>query len=248
MRLPTMALVILLALAFAVLMALGVWQLQRNEWKQDLVATSHERTDAAPVEVTDSAATTPAAVEYRRVAIEGEWLLDDVQFLANRARSSVRGEEILLPVRPPTGPVVLVNMGWIPDGVRDDLLRALRADAGSPIEGLGLDASTRRGTQIPSGSWSGLDVERMSAVLGYPVSPWFILAGEERTRDPLPNEPLPLQGWQRFENTTPHIEYALTWFGIAAALVAVAITRLVIVPRRERTQRTFDESRETGAP
>ena len=70
MRLPTLALLALLSLAFAALIALGVWQLDRNEWKRDLVAESHARTDAPPLTVQDSAALSAPDPEYRRVEIE----------------------------------------------------------------------------------------------------------------------------------------------------------------------------------
>ena len=54
MRLPTPVLVVLLGAAFVTLMGLGIWQLQRNDWKQNLVAESHARTDAPPLDVTDA--------------------------------------------------------------------------------------------------------------------------------------------------------------------------------------------------
>lgn len=234
MRLPMPALLLLLAAAFAVLVSLGVWQIQRNDWKQDLVAESHARTEAPRIEVLDASGYQPDEIGYRRVQLVGDVRFEDAMFLANRARSSVRGEEIIVPVQPSDGgPAVLVNMGWIPDEARDDVMPQVEASTSGAVEGLAVDAAGRSGNQIPSGSWSNLDPDAMSDTLGYEVAEWFVLAGEERDSDPTPSEPLPIAGWQRFQNTTPHIEYALTWFGIAAALAAVAVTRLVIVPRRE---------------
>jgi len=235
MRLPTPVLLGLLAAAFAVLIGLGVWQIQRNEWKQDLVEASHERTEAAPLDVTDASTHAPEEIEYRRVRLHGTWVLEDALFLANRARYSVRGEEIVVPVAlDGGGSAVLVNVGWIPDGSREEVLRELAGSASSAtvIEGLAVDASGRSGNVIPSGSWSNMDTEAMGAALGYDLAPWFVLGGSERTSAPSPNEPLPVGGWQRYQNTTPHIEYALTWFGIALALGASAVFRLVIAPRR----------------
>lgn len=240
MRLPTPALLALIATAFVVLVGLGVWQVQRHEWKQDLVAESHARTDAPPLEVHDASEHAPDEIEYRRVQLHGRWQLDDTMFLANRARYSARGEEIIVPVTLDGGGAVLVNVGWIPDGARDDVMRELANDGGGPVtEGLAFDLGGRDGNVIPSGSWSNLDSEAMSEALGYEVADWYVLAGDERTSPPSPNEPLPVAGWQRFENTTPHVEYALTWFGIAAALAASAVFRLVIAPRRAKRE-AFD--------
>lgn len=237
MRLPAPVLVVLIGAAFAILVGLGVWQVQRNDWKQGLVAESHAKTDAPPLEVTDASGLVPDEIEYRRVVLEGRLLLEDAMFLANRARYSARGEEIVVPFAPRDGgPAVLVNLGWIPDGARDDVMAEITAEAGgdsTEVSGLAVDASGRSGNRIPSGSWSNLDTEAMGDAVGYDLAGWFVLAGEERTGDPSPNEPLPVAGWQRFHNTTPHIEYALTWFGLAAALLGIAIVRLVITPRRE---------------
>ncbi len=248
MRLPTPVLVALLGAAFVTLVGLGAWQLQRNEWKHDLVAESHARTDAGPINVTDATGLDPEDMGYRRVHVEGAWRLDDALFLANRARYSARGEEILLPVQPASGPAVLVNLGWIPDGSRDDVMALLAAREGEAIDGLGVDATGRNGRRIPSGSWSNIDTEAMGQALGYDLADWFILAGAERTSDPSPGEPVPVGGWQRFHNTTPHMEYALTWFGIATALVAISAFRLVIVPRRESRVRPPAAETGGGAP
>ena len=236
MQLRMPVLLALIALALVVLVGLGVWQVQRNDWKQGLVDASHARTEASPLEVTDASEHAPDEIEYRRVNLHGTWQLDDVMFLANRARESVRGEEIIVPVTlEGAGPAVLVNVGWIPDGAREDILRELAADprAAGITTGLAVDATGREGRIIPSGSWSNLDTEAMAEALGYDVAPWFVLGGDERTANPSPNEALPVGGWRRYENTTPHIEYALTWFGLAAVLVVSAVFRLVGAPRRE---------------
>jgi len=46
----------------------------------------------------------------------------------------------------------------------------------------------------------------------------------------------PAQGFLRYSSPVPHIEYALTWFGIAGALVVIAVLRLVVEPRRARAR------------
>ena len=230
MRLPAPVLFALLAAAFVVLVGLGVWQLQRNQWKQDLVDLSHGRTDAPPLQVSEASGVDPEEVDYRRVALEGEWAWDDMMFLANRIRSSTRGEEIVVPVRLVDGGAVLVNLGWIPDGAREDVLAGGLDDL--EPSGLARDYGDLRGRRIPSGSWTALSPSAMGEHLGYPVAEWVVIAGEEREGEASAGDALPVQGWQRFHNTTPHIEYALTWFGIAAALVAIAVARLVVAPRR----------------
>jgi len=228
------ALIVLLGLALAVLVGLGVWQLQRNQWKQDLVAEWDARTDAPAIVVRDAAGLDPDAMDYRHVTVEGEWLVEDVMFLANRIRAASRGEEILVPVQPADGgPVVLANLGWIPEGARADVVPGLLASPG-PVEGLARDIRGRTAQQTPSESWTGVDGEAMGAALSLSVADWYVVVGSERAGDASVGDSLPVQGWQRFTNTTPHIEYALTWFGIAIALVVISVVRLIIAPRRAR--------------
>lgn len=233
MRLPTLVLLGLLALATAVLIGLGVWQLDRNEWKQALVAEIHTRTDAPPLEISNTATVDAADVQYRRVRVEGEWLLQDALFLANRARETTLGEEVIVPVQPATGPAVLVNMGWYPAGARDEVLRQLGEASGAVAHGLAFDGRERDAFQAPSGAWSGIAPQAMGEVLGSPVADWFVVAGDERSTPVSPGEPLPVQGWRRYVNTTPHIEYAITWFGIASVLIVAAVMRFVVQPRRQ---------------
>ncbi|MEX2372663.1 MAG: SURF1 family cytochrome oxidase biogenesis protein, partial [Dehalococcoidia bacterium] len=156
---------------------------------------------------------------------------------------STRGEEIVAARRPAGGgPAVLVNLGWIPLGARDDVVPGL-VDAPAVVEGLARDPGERSARTIPDGAWTGLSPASMGEALGYPVADWFVFAGPEREGQGALGEALPIQGWQRFTNTTPHIEYALTWFGLALALVAVAVVRLMVEPRR----RARDSTPATGA-
>ncbi|MEX2031899.1 MAG: SURF1 family protein, partial [Dehalococcoidia bacterium] len=234
MRLPVPVLLGLLVAALAVLVSLGVWQLQRNEWKHDLVARSHQRTDAPPLDLATALTSGADDVDFRRVVVTGEWLTDDVMFIANRVRASVRGEEIVIPVRVRDDLTVLVNFGWIPDGSRDDVLPEVLAEAGAPVAGLALNLGDRTARRAPSGSWTAAAPTSMGAELGYEMAPWIVLAGDERTEAARAGDDLPVQGWQRFTSTTPHLEYALTWFGLALALVAIAGARFVIGPWRAR--------------
>ena len=75
----------------------------------------------------------------------------------------------------------------------------------------------------------------MSKDLPYPVLPWFVVEGDLGTGDygSMPAS-FPSQGFPPYTSTTPHMEYALTWFGIAAALAVIAALRFVVEPRRAR--------------
>ncbi len=253
MRLPVPVLLGLIGAALVVLLGLGTWQLQRNEWKQDLVERSHARTDAAPLALRGSTDVDPEEVDYRRVTLEGHWLPEGALTLVNRVRAGTLGLEVVVPFRPADGgPDVLVNLGWIPTARDQAGVDAFTVTDALPpgettISGLARDFSGVDGRSLDGASsqprWTGLAPSAIQEASGAPLAPWVVIAGEEREGAPAQGEALPVQGWQRFHNTTPHIEYALTWFGIAAVLVAAAVARLVVVPRRSR-----QAARQAAAP
>ncbi len=229
----SIALVALIVLAVAVLVGLGVWQLQRNQWKQDLVAQYDARTEAPPLTIRDATGLDPEELDYRHVTLEGQYPAGEVMLLANRIRAATRGQELIVPLQPADGgPLVLVNYGWVPDGWWDST--AIQWPT-TPIEGLARSIEGRDARQTDAGTWTGVSAEAMGAALGQPVAEWYVVAGTEREPEAgTGGQAPPIQGWVRFVNTTPHVEYALTWFGLAAALVAVALGRFVIAPRRAR--------------
>jgi surfeit locus 1 family protein len=238
LHLPTIAAVVASATATAVLVALGVWQLQRHEWKQGVVAERTARMEAAPAAAAALAALLPEETDYRRAEATGDWDFEHAMVLANRGRNGVKGEELLVPLLlAPGGPAVLVNRGWYPEDARADVLQRLAAQPLGPVSGLARYVLTDGSRQIESGAWTRLDPLAMGEALPYPVLPWVLIEGEMLERTTLGDGTWPLQGYPPFRNTVPHIEYAVTWFGLAVALVAVAFVRLFAVPRRERRLR-----------
>jgi surfeit locus 1 family protein len=249
MRLRTVGLVGLLLAAIAVLIGLGVWQLQRNEWRQNQIAERHARHDAGPLEVSRLQAMPLDELDFHRARARGAWDYDHAMILANRIRFHVRGEDIVVPLLiEPDGPALLVNRGWYPEGERDRVLAELRADAHAEIEGLVRYDPTRTARQTPAGTWSTLSTASMAAALPYPVLPWYVIEGEMIDPDAPPPADLPAQGYLPYQSHVPHMQYAITWFGLAATLVGVAAVRLVIVPRRDRARAARERAEAAETP
>ena len=221
---------VLLALAVAgavVLSGLGTWQLMRNGEKQDLSAERDARTAAAPLAPAEAFAMPDDDIDWRRLAVDGEWDYDRLQVIANRTRYGQRGEEVVVPLRPAGGgPAVLVNRGWYPAAERDAVL-AILADEDEGLDGLIRVGRSLRATQGPDGSWTRFDVASIAELLPYDVVPWRATAGElveHLPRSAPPERPVTL--YEGYTNTTPHMEYALTWFGLAAAMLITAGVRV----------------------
>ncbi len=222
--------VVLLALAVAgavVLSGLGSWQLMRNEHKQDLAGELAARIAATPLAPAEAFAMPDDDLDYRRLALDGEWDYDRLQVIANRTRYGQRGEEVVVPLRPADGgPAVLVNRGWYPAAEREAVL-AILAGEDDGLDGLIRVGRSLRATQGPDGSWTRFDVASIAELLPYEVVTWRATAGtlvEHLPRSAPAERPVTL--FEGYENTTPHMEYALTWFGLAAAMLVTAGVRV----------------------
>ena len=109
-RLSIWSLAIVL-LAFAVLVALGGWQLQRLAWKEALIAKVEAQMSlpAAPLpETLDD----PASWDFRRVSLAGEYLHGDAAMLYPRVKNGKPGYHLLTPFRRVSGGIVIIDRGW----------------------------------------------------------------------------------------------------------------------------------------
>jgi surfeit locus 1 family protein len=237
----------LIAIAFAVLIGLGVWQLQRNDWKQDLVEERTHRTTALPVPATAIYDAPADEIDYRRAVAIGSWDHAHAVILANRARFGTRGEELVTPLLLPDGRAVLVNRGWYPEAQRSAVLTDLEATTDAEAVGLVRYVGAIGGRETNAGTWTRLDTAAIGETLPYEVAPWYLVEGELLEDGARPGSELPVQGFTAFSNSVPHLQYALTWFGLATALLAVAVFRLLIAPRREaERQATGEQSGDDG--
>ncbi|MBI1172893.1 SURF1 family protein [bacterium] len=205
----------LVALGVAVLVGLGVWQVQRLAWKTDLIAQVTARLVADPV-----AAPAPAEAAgvppYTRVSLRGTYDFA-AEVLVQAVTERGAGFWVLTPLKTEAGWTVLINRGFVPRDRRDPSQRQNPAGL-QEVTGL-LRATEPGGAFLHSndpgaGRWYSRDVAAIAKAqsLG-PVAPYFLdaAAGPDATA-------LPVGGLTvvRFRNA--HLAYALTWFGLALLL------------------------------
>ena len=233
LRVPTPILLGIILGMVAILTALGVWQLQRNDWKNQLVAERNAHTTQAPLSSEGARTADLADLDYRRFASDGAWDHQRSFILGNRARLQTRGEELVTPfLLTPDGPAVLVNRGWYPIAERGAVLANLASSADEQLEGL-VRTGSGNGHETASGTWTAIDPTIMGATLPYAVLDWIIIEGHEQAPGGTPpGASLPLQGYLPYTSNTPHLEYAVTWLGLATVLIVVAAIRFIIEPRR----------------
>lgn len=238
------------ALLFGVFMALGVWQVQRLAWKNELMARVAARAHAEPVAVPEagewpSVQADPGAHEYRRVRLQGEFLPQGqrlVQALTERGA----GHWVMAPLRLASGGVVLVNRGFVPSAARWRSLQDA-AHCPGPVSVTGLLRRSEPGggflrrNDPQAGRWTSRDVPALAADAGLTaaeVAPFFVDAGADT---PCATAQGPVGGLTVLRFANNHLVYALTWFTLAAMVVGAG----VFVRRDEARRRLRGQS---GAP
>ena len=217
----------LLALAaFVTLIALGTWQLERKAWKEGLIGALAERVNAQPVPLPPPerwAMLDPAHDEFRRMAFVAS-IAPDREALVYSSGSSVRpdvsgpGYWAFAPAELTGGGVVVVNRGFLPEGQQDPKTHV------APAGRLELVGALRwpepRGLFAPKDDparnlYFVRDHVAMAQAKGWgQVAPFYI---ELETS----TGPLPRAGRLTPTLRNDHLQYALTWFGLAIVLAAV---------------------------
>lgn len=224
--LPTLATLI----ALAILIGLGTWQLQRKAWKESLIEQIETRAYGEPGPIVPETEWTTWRAdqdEFRKVRVTGTFLHDleaPVYGLApgTRQGAPVQGYYILTPLKLTTGATVIVNRGFVPSDLKDPATRPQGQPRGEvTITGL-VRASEARNAFTPKDEpqknlWFARDPQAIAEARKLErVAPFLIDAGAT----PNPG------GWPRGGQTqltlpNNHLQYALTWYGIALTLVGV---------------------------
>ena len=233
---PILAGLVLAALAFAGLVGLGTWQLERRAWKLDLIARVTERVRAAPVPAPmrpDWPRVTAADDAYRHVRATGTFL-NDRETLVQAVTERGAGFWVLTPLSLGDGGIILINRGFVPADRRDPASRAAgRISGETTVSGL-LRLSEPGGAFLrandPAGErWYSRDVAAIARARGLgEVAPYFI----DAEASPLPGG-LPVGGLTVIAFRNDHLVYALTWYALAL-MVAGAAVYLVYDARRSR--------------
>lgn len=221
--------------ACAVLIGLGNWQMERRTWKEALIARASSG-PAQPVRDLPAAAEWAdmpvGSLEYHPFRLSGRFLHEREAhvFTSLPDPSGTHGGPgywIVTPFALDGGGTVLVNRGFAPHGRHEAADRGEDLAEG-PVEVVGLlrpdeeRSWLRPDDQPESNLFYARSVAAIAAAkdLEPPLAPFTIDAIAAET----PPGGLPQAGETRMQFTNTHLQYALTWYGLAAALVAVFAT------------------------
>ena len=224
---------ILAGIAFVILVGLGIWQLERLSWKEALIARVEAGLAADPV-AAPGPETWPAVdlseVEYE--PLEAAGVFDHskeihVVYTLTGPKGPLGGlgYQVFTPLRTDGGWWVYVNRGFVPRENKDPTTRSAgQIEGETSMVGLlrapGVRSWFTPGDDVPGNEWFSRDPALYAAASGLPadtVAPYLI---DARFDPELPGG-LPQGGETIVSFPNNHLQYAVTWFGLAAVLVAV---------------------------
>lgn len=227
---PRKALAVVLGLlGIAVLVGLGTWQVQRLHWKEGLIATIRERMALPPVELVAALKDNPdvAAQEYRPVRVEGTFdHRYERHFLATL--DGEPGFYVYTPLKLDDGDWLFVNRGFVPDGRQDPATRPQgQVEGRVTITGLLRTALAEKPSsyvpdnEVDKNIFFWKDIRAMAASSGLPADQPVLGLFVDADKAPNPGG-LPVGGVTIVDLPNSHLQYAVTWYGLAGCLVAVA--------------------------
>ncbi len=231
-------------LLVGICLVLGIWQVQRLQWKEGLIAELEAAKTQAPLTAADLP-TDPEQLEaltFRKVRLTGVYMDDREFHLIGRYYQGALGYDVLTPflvrdeARDEAGKapiVLLVNRGWIPLEKKDPALRPepLSATNGEvTIEGMLLQANTGNpflpDHDVKGNIWFSYDIARMNKEAQLDMLPVLVEAVEANHPESILPYP---RGNYDITLRNDHFYYAVTWFALAFA----GITIFLLAHRRK---------------
>ncbi|MBL0968349.1 MAG: SURF1 family protein [Brevundimonas sp.] len=196
---------------------LGVWQVQRLQWKTQLIADVEARAHAAPFPAPAPGDTNGGVEAYQAVRAQGGFA-HDRETLVQAVTALGPGYWVVTPLETDRGFTVLVNRGFVPgervagrDWVRPEGLQSVRGllRVTEPNGGF-LRANDPAGDR-----WRSRDVAAIAQAKGVtgPVASYFIDAADDG------QGAWPRGGLTVLKFSNSHLVYALTWFALAGLCV-----------------------------
>ncbi|MGY6708670.1 MAG: SURF1 family protein [Rhizobiaceae bacterium] len=212
---------------FAILLSLGTWQVERLAWKEGLIATIDERIVAEPRPLTDieTRHATTRDVEYWPITLEGVFHHDrERHYLATWRGQS--GFQVLTPLELADGRFIFVNRGFVPYDRKDPAGRPEgQVEGVVELSGLSRRAEPEKPSIIVPDNdpaknvfyWKDLSAMASSVGLADETVLPFLVDADDAANP----GGLPIGGITRIELPNNHLQYAVTWYGLAATLLVV---------------------------
>ncbi|PTW62258.1 surfeit locus 1 family protein [Breoghania corrubedonensis] len=225
---------VLLVAVLAVLVSLGNWQMRRLSWKLDLIDRVESRLKVAPVPPPGPAEWPKLdqdRIDYRQVHLGGHYLPGETHVFTAlgepKGRYGGPGFWVMVPFATSDGWIVFVNRGFVPQDLKDP---GKRPGSSAPKGDVTLQGTIRHAEKDGSSLaadpekniWYRRDPAELARAAGLDagsVAPYTI----DLNASMAPEGGLPQPGETKVTFNNPHLGYAMTWYGLAAAALGVFV-------------------------
>ena len=192
----------------AILISLGVWQIQRLHWKEGLLAEIHARIAADPVAVPAS----PDRARDNRLSVTAEVTLDgrEAHVLTSR-KFAGPGYLVIVPARLADGRQVMLDMGFIPEAEKNAARPAGRMRiVGNMLWPEEVDSFTPD-PNFEKNIWFARDAGKLAQAFGIAQPDPYIIVVRQVVQGGYHTEPVAIG----VDVPNDHLNYAITWFSLA---------------------------------
>lgn len=200
----------------AILISLGIWQMNRLEWKQGILAEIDSRMSAPAVPLPPTDALSEDADEYMRVLVSGQPTGDELHVLTSGTAAGT-GYRVIAAFETMEGRMIMVDRGLLP--IPDKALPPITEQA--DIEGTLLwpDDMTRAtaSPDVVENIWFAREIDSMARKLG--TDPIMVIEHTATVPDTRLTQ-LPVTSASIRNN---HLEYVITWFLLALVWAAMSL-------------------------
>jgi len=208
--------------AILILLSLSIWQLNRYFWKLDLLQNVADQM-AQEAEAYPEGDVDLKKWIYRRVALTGTFdHAKEIHLFAHTIKG-LKGFQVITPFTlANTDAVILVNRGWVPERLKDADRRAEGNVIGElTVTGVIRAPWTKSYDFLPASNsetnvWLYGELDQMAAHLKLTVKPVFVELDDLDVPGGWPKG-----GQTRVSVPNNHIEYSITWFGLALAMAVI---------------------------
>jgi surfeit locus 1 family protein len=198
---------------------LGTWQIYRYGEKTSYIENTYNNIQLPPKEVQQSAQDFPI---FSKIYLEGKVLRDKAMWLYRRhpAAKNKDGAYLIVPVEDIHGNIFLSVIGWVLKDNQEKLLKEIAANSKIGVTGL-LLPSEQNSMFLPKNDYKNkicftLDVKEIAENIGLKMNANSLAVLKLDNKFETQIVPITAEMMVKIKND--HLEYAITWYGLAVAL------------------------------
>ncbi|MCF8474549.1 MAG: SURF1 family protein [Emcibacter sp.] len=200
---------------------LGNWQVERLHWKLDIIQKLEDRYGMPAVNL-------PVALqnidnwEYRHVTVSGRFFYVSEMPLYSVGPTGKPGYDLFTPFLTNNGVSLIVNRGWVPEDLKDqisrpDTIKSQEITLTGVLRKDWIREKFAPENDIARNLWYFGDLEAMAKAKNLDdVYPMFLYVDKSSNEGDYP-----IGGRTRLNLVNNHLDYAMTWYGLALVLFVI---------------------------